>query len=576
MFEKLIEDLCQKEGLIDIGHLGIATQSSISRWSKEQDAQRVVSNIEVLDYAFHTDEEENPWWQLEFENPKVVEYLIISNRKKKSFDRIASRLLVTALDEKNEVITLHFSELYFGSLPDSLPLMLPVSSIGFIKNIRISLLKKDYLHLSSIKVLSKKNSLTEVKNYVFFSNRTDGLGERLKALLNAMVLACYLESNFQFSWRNYLDENEYHSIDDATAIFSAGFIENHMIDMNNISKLKLIPIKSLRLFNKDGKDKVGSHDGVLVQQQHISSQASNLNFISKLYKSAFESIEFSFSMNQAKDFAKKVHLPKPIVAIHLRMGDIVYGKYRFMSRFYSKLIPIYVIYKLIEKIKSDGYEIIIFGQDNNFCKSLCIEKDCIFAGNLASPDFNTSQLALFDIVLMSRCDLIIAGSSGFSQLANWVGQSSTKNFRDYFSDKELQQAFVEANLSGGILKENYTTPLLKSFSISHYLHEFQDSISREENIILLKECIDIDINNPFYKFRLACLYYQSDELHKGDSILLNELSVKQENCNKGMEWLIKKRYSDDTTAITSYLSIIRNAYNQGSLIAGSVLNLYES
>ena len=156
MFEQLIEELCQKEGLIDIGSFGVATQSSTSKWSRENDAQRAVSNLGILDYAFHTDKEKKPWWQIDFEKPKDISYIIISNRKRKPFNEIASRLLITALNEQGEDVVLHSGNLCIGSLPDTLPLILPVSNISSIKNIKITLLKNDYLHLADVKILSKK------------------------------------------------------------------------------------------------------------------------------------------------------------------------------------------------------------------------------------------------------------------------------------------------------------------------------------------------------------------------------------------------------------------------------------
>ncbi|MDR2080609.1 MAG: hypothetical protein LBP54_01825, partial [Campylobacteraceae bacterium] len=73
--------LCESENLTDIAPLGKATQSSLSQWSKIDDAQRAVIELGAVNYAFHTDKEQNPWWELTLDKPRFVEYIILHNRK---------------------------------------------------------------------------------------------------------------------------------------------------------------------------------------------------------------------------------------------------------------------------------------------------------------------------------------------------------------------------------------------------------------------------------------------------------------------------------------------------------------
>ena len=315
---------------------------------------------------------------------------------------------------------------------------------------------------------------------------------------------------------------------------------------------------------------------MLVNQQHLSGQTPNIKFQSLqcLYKEAFEAIEFSDSMMSAKRHAESIPLNKLSVAIHLRMGDITYGEYRFMNRFYQKVIPIYILDFLVKKFQRDGYQVLIFGQDSNFCRSFCINNNCVFTGDLSTDEYNASQSALFDIVLMSRCNLIVSGASGFSRLANWIGNSSTHYFTKYFSDIELKQAFLKANSLDGILQAEYTEPLLKSFSIAHYMDTFNYDLSQAEKIDLLNKCIVIDTENPYYKLQLACLYYDDNNFDLADAILLEEISKKQSKNDKGIEWLINRLYPDNTTALTVYLPTIKRAVHEGSLIAATILLMH--
>ena len=48
MQKDLIKELCLTQGLIDIAGTGTASQSSTSKWSKENDAQRAVIGFDLL------------------------------------------------------------------------------------------------------------------------------------------------------------------------------------------------------------------------------------------------------------------------------------------------------------------------------------------------------------------------------------------------------------------------------------------------------------------------------------------------------------------------------------------------
>ena len=60
------------------------------------------------------------------------------------------------------------------------------------------------------------------------------------------------------------------------------------------------------------------------------------------------------------------------------------------------------------------------------CRWIAQEYNVIFAGDLhARHGFDVTRAALFDIILMSRCAKVVAGNSGFSQIAHLVGRFET-------------------------------------------------------------------------------------------------------------------------------------------------------
>ncbi|MDR3177343.1 MAG: hypothetical protein LBT96_00010 [Campylobacteraceae bacterium] len=98
----ITKTLCESENLIDIAPLGKATQSSLSQWSKPNDAQRAVTDVGNVTFAFHTNKEQNPWWILTFDKPKHIEYIILHNRRD-AYQERSQRLTIELYDSKEYI-----------------------------------------------------------------------------------------------------------------------------------------------------------------------------------------------------------------------------------------------------------------------------------------------------------------------------------------------------------------------------------------------------------------------------------------------------------------------------------------
>ncbi|WRH65034.1 MAG: FkbM family methyltransferase [Planktothrix sp. GU0601_MAG3] len=57
-----------------------AKQSSFSSWSKPNDSQGAVNGFKDGEYGFHTDEEENPWWQVDLQENYALTEIRVYNR----------------------------------------------------------------------------------------------------------------------------------------------------------------------------------------------------------------------------------------------------------------------------------------------------------------------------------------------------------------------------------------------------------------------------------------------------------------------------------------------------------------
>lgn len=578
MLNSFLTTLKSNEALIDISPFGTAQQSSVYQNSEKYKAYSAISDINeaVSDFCMHTKKEEGPWWEISFTEPHYVKHIIINNRKREPFNQIASKITVKGTDENLNEIIIHEGDVTFGALPESVPMILSFYNKIKLLKITIKLSGNNYLHLGKIHILSPKNPLKELihledlgRNIIFIANRTDGFGERLRAVLNVMVLANRYDGSFFFAWDDRLGHNAYHDTNQVGYIFDESFIKKHVIDKNIVDSYKLKPIHKLKEIDHES---VVGFDGVLVQQGYLTSQLSkNLpDFSKEEYQKAFDKIKFSGSMVDAINSSYVEPIVENTYAIHIRAGDIVYAWCRCTNLFHSKVIPIYVIEKLIKKIITLGGKVVLFGQEDILCKTFEKKyKDVKYAGSIVESSFTNTQKAFFDINLMSRCQSIICGTSGFAVLSSWIGNTSIMSYDDFLKNDEIIDAFNEADSKDGCLNWEGVSDLLKSFSIFHFYHKFKEVLEVNKQIQLFNELIHLDTSNSYYKLILASIYYSNNMFEEGDRTILTGIFI---GGPYSFEWLAKQNY-DGRNMFKSFLEDLTYAENNGSLVA-SVLKLY--
>lgn len=567
MFENFIEKLCEKEGLVDVGNQGIAQQSSYSYWSKPNDPQRAISVQQFDDFAFHTQKEPKPWWKINWDKLIRLQYIVINNRRRKPFDKIAMPLSVFITDENDRQICVYDGVLKFGSLPESMPLILPLKGEFLVKSVKVVLNDYNFLHLSNVFFLkdSQAKSLQEAEGkLIFLAARDDGFGERLRAILHAMVLAKYYNGQFYFDWPAFnnwsggkIPLQGAHSVFEIEQTFDKDFIDSHRIDSKKLRTIKLVDIKE----KIDYKSLV-EYDGIFVNQGAMSFHGvfGDVKFSNKL-ENVNTDVDHIFSR-----FDKDAK----VGAIHFRMGDIVYGAHRFRNLFYYKVVPIYILKVLIDKLKNDGYQIILFGQDKDFCSNMAEKYNIMYSGNFISDrNYDVLQKAFFDIALMSKCDKVIAMHSGFAELATLIGKAKKiTKYHDYLSEQEIYDSFDEFKV--GAFSFGDVNPLLASFTISHFLNEFGDKIDLDRRILLIRECVELDDVNPYYKLILAKYLYEANLSQDADMLVLNELGKKQEF---SLNWLTQDRDWTGKTTLSKHINEFQKAVDKGSLVAALLVLL---
>ncbi|MGM8885709.1 hypothetical protein ACS8FD_07175 [Psychrobacter sp. 1U2] len=566
MQRDIFRDFFLSQDLIDVGSTGIASQSSYSKWSNENDAQQAISGKEFKDFAFHTDVENNPWWQIHFETSTYIKHVIINNRKKKPFDEIASTLRVLAYDNLDNEVLLHTGTLFFGNEDKGCPLILSLKDGFLLKKLKIELLGNSYLHLSNIRFLAK-DPLSSIDKKLFLANRTDGMGERLRAILNAMVLAKRKNNEFLFSWEDM--DNDFHAISNQNFIFNNDFKKKHIVSIEKITEMSPLPLPKV-LSVQQSEDKTDTK--FLVQHGKISEilPFPYYNFPSIDYNNAFNSIGFSDEMLSAKFNAIKTPLPDKVIGIHIRAGDIVFGRSRMEPIFYTKVLPFFLLENIIINLTKEGFAIIVFGQDDSLCNYLAEKYSVVYSKNLIEESYNDSQVALFDITLMARCQRVIAGHSGFAILSGLIGGVEISNGYDSFPDINSKlKAFKDFYYSNdNFMCAHKIHPFLKSFSIIQFVEKYQNHIPIKDKISYLNHCIKLDYENIYYKLFLSSLYIKDDKVAKADLYLESQLKENRLQEIVDISKIINWKH---TTPLTPFISDFKNAADEGSIVSALIL-----
>lgn len=286
------------------------------------------------------------------------------------------------------------------------------------------------------------------------ARRSDGFGQRLYALLNAMYLSDKLDLKFGFTWSERFIEDEFHAISKAEDFFNKEFLDNHLmredevLDYKNIVGTDLCKNDILEPINK------GTLVGWAASNSHLRNtfREDLLPDSSLSLWDVFCKIGFSERIQAAIHYAQELTLPDDLIAVHIRHGDVVFGDYRNYGLYVKKVIPISVAKLLLKKFSAEGRNVILFCSDpalsQNIMASFLTFKNVLKVEDFHSDAFSArDEKAIIDMVMMSRCKDIVAGASGFAiqaSLINGISLIDPLKILDrseiaLFTDKDIEE-----------------------------------------------------------------------------------------------------------------------------------------
>lgn len=344
--------------------------------------------------------------------------------------------------------------------------------------------------------------------------RSDGLGTRLCAMVNAIDVATRLGMGFKFSWpTSTYSDAESHAIKHASVLFSDRFVREHFdpdLDPKRYIKILDTPITK-RLISKLEENR----DGFLIdhwsKQVQIDSAQGNQR---KDLAAAFNKIEFSKRLTRVMEAAKS-SVPEGAVAIHARRGDLVYGGYR--TRLYNqKYAPTALVKSVVKRLIEVGKKPIVFSDDERIIEILKRDTTALVASEIKKIKLETSdEHAMFDIAAMIACDSVISTRSGFSVIASFA------NGRPFYNISEFYQMCEGRNSILSDIAENPDdySDLDKAKSLQFVASVYGPVLKVGERDELYAEASKLDPDNQAYPHIRATDAMAAGEVAKAEEIL---------------------------------------------------------
>lgn len=342
-----------------------------------------------------------------------------------------------------------------------------------------------------------------------------------------MALAQRIGCRFGFTWnRKPVTRGGFHTIDGVERIFSADFISRHWL--GETLDADAYPALDFEVISRAVLKQAASTSAILgwrLDRLNSLSRFKDTRSFFDLFRqsgidpaAAFSRIEFSDEIRQAIE-AAVISATRPIAAIHLRSGDIVHGRHR-RFKYVTKVVPSTLTKALVSRLNSDGYDVLLVGQDSITLEYLKRCTAALTADDFGSRDFAPGTLReFFELSLLSRCTFLYAGNSQFAKLAALMRGRETDSPFDLM-DWPMAAELVLAELDR---HETDYHPLEAAFGYQWALSGLQPSLDAPLTRRIVERARALDPDNECYVLKLAATCFREGEFAEGEILLGSQL-----------------------------------------------------
>ncbi|MFY4727218.1 hypothetical protein ACOTVF_08485 [Campylobacter jejuni] len=388
---------------------------------------------------------------------------------------------------------------------------------------------------------------------IILANRTDGMGSRIMAILNAL----YISDRFKnYSVKIYWESNRFHKDNSENINFrgdeksriigmSVEYKEN-IFDLNFLNKyfIDKLPEKNLII---DLDDKNLTLDKNIIQFEKSEKECLEVDiyeFNNKFsdvdeneYRDScaflWSTIGFKSNLKSIMKYAEQcANRLDNFFSVHVRTGDAIYGysnvrKFHLTSMYHATNAAL--AYEIINMNLGTNYSIVIIGDDvdtNETIVSLFNDKKVININSIRKFEkFSNLELLLFDIVFMSKSKKIYGTNSAVVKIAKLISSAEFFNNYEIFNDEDYYE----------ILKSNYR---LLCSRINCYqnafilFHLFWIGVKVKEKCGILCQYLDnaleYDYDNDKYRiYKMYCLL-TNDRIDEAEVYLKKVVMERQE------------------------------------------------
>jgi len=367
--------------------------------------------------------------------------------------------------------------------------------------------------------------LSEFSTKIFAATRTDGLGGRLLAMVNARSLADRMGGRFGFTWNGQSVEHmEFHAVERVDKVFSADFVEKHWLG----EEIDVTRFNSLDgAFSRYSLEAEARRPGLLgwtcnefgilrsLRQGWLKARLP-ANKPARWRYQAFASLGFAPAVKAAIAAAEERRFSQPMAALHLRSGDIVYGSYRSRLEFGEKVIPATLARGIVSKLAAKGLATLLIGQDRAMLAYLKSETGALVAEDFGAGAFTDEMLkAFFEMALMARCRQIYAGSSAFATIASAIGGAPVLRSKALFNQGRTADLILEELRIRGA---DYH-PLEAAFGYQWAFRLLEGRIRPAGTREILEKALALDPENRAYVLKIVASHFREKNYLHGEAIL---------------------------------------------------------
>ncbi|KAA6225253.1 hypothetical protein FMM54_06515 [Campylobacter sp. LR185c] len=356
-------------------------------------------------------------------------------------------------------------------------------------------------HELDIKIFKRKINL------IIMPIHNSGLGDRIIAILNAIYLARHTNLKFGFLWSE-LKVDDFIDIVKKEDLFEKEFLFNHCYDEKEFkwswSNLSL-PRLTLKEYEK--KENFTQTFGYFMGHGFLNVANLPDNYLTE-YKILFYELPFKKELKSLmQDMNEKAKKLGDFVVIHIRSGDIVYGKRMWLAHenfILFKAMPTEIALELI--ILNFDKKVFLAYEDEEQALNLKTyikekyNKEIYLIRTFIDAKLDKFKQTFSELIFMSNAKEIYSGGSGFSRLASAIG--STKYPTHYNTIFKQEKIFDIINKNFATIKIHY----LQNVYSTIVLYIFARKLNKDEKAIqeLLLRGLDFD-KHPF----LLCLVIDS-------------------------------------------------------------------